>query len=133
MCLVTSSINPKIAKKDITCYKVVRSFKWFPVIWKSAWGFSKKNYLFNKKITEKVPFDVRYSDSFESGCAIHGGGFHSFNNKDIDDYKQKLDSCFKLSPFWKFEICRCTIPVGTEYYNGICNDIVSKSIIVHKP
>lgn len=133
MCLYSSSPVPKTAENDITCYKVVKTLKLFPIVWKSAWNLSKKHYPFKIKITEQKPFDVKHPNAAGNIYEICGGGFHSFASGGIWGYKDFLDSNFGNSWFWEFRICPCTIPAGTEYYTGILGDIVSKSIIVHKP
>jgi hypothetical protein len=111
----------------------VKTLKLFPIVWKSAWNLSKKPYLFGTKITERKPFDVKHSNAAGNIYEIYRGGFHTFASGDMDAYTDFLGSKFGNSWFWEFRTCLCTIPAGTEYYTGILGDIVSKSIIVHKP
>lgn len=115
MCLRTKSKKPKIAKKDIICYKVleVRDGKYYsPVM------------LF------RYDLDVLYKSCGEPHVTYNGsryevdrGMFHAYTSKNT--------AYNSLLLVWRGRcVFPAIIPKGSKYYIGICNEICSDEIII---
>ena len=79
MCLVINHLEPKIADKDIICYKLVKRTKIKGVYKSSFQGFE---YIIRQLYTNY--FDIKYIDMFIKRrynlSAIEEGMFHSYIN-----------------------------------------------------
>ena len=79
MCLVTAQLKPKIADKDIICYKLVKRTK-IKGIYKSS--FQRFEYIIRQLYTNY--FDIKYADMFIKRrynlSVIEEGIFHSYEN-----------------------------------------------------
>ena len=97
-------IKPKIAKKDITAYKI---------IYKSNRGFFYNLEINNKKekwtqgyiYSESDPFDKSYNSK-----EIHGRCFHSI--------KIFSDIIYYMKYFNTMKIVKMIIPKGSKYYEN---------------
>lgn len=133
MCLNTIQEKTKIAKKDITCYKVLTykvddtngdiiylspffDFVWYrnhpnPVFSHMA---DTSWYIENGKEDKKLSNIGYYDDkgNRHKQYQVHSGYFHTFKFKsDAEDLFVRLGSN-------KLVIVECTIPAGTSYYEG---------------
>lgn len=101
MCLYTSQKKSLIAKKDITCYKVVYLHE-YEALFRSEFRFFEyrigHTYRLRMGVRQWVPNDAGYLYS----------GFHSFTTlKNALEYGGK---CMVL--------LKCVIPKGARYYVG---------------
>ena len=109
MCLVLSHLKPKIADKDIVCYKLVEKTK-IKGIYKSNYqGFE---YIIRQLYTNNL--DIRFANKsmkwyfYKSFYKIEEGMFHS--------YVSHLYPI--LSPLPCCALLKCIIPKGAYYYEG---------------
>jgi len=112
MCLITTYKTPKIAKRDIVCYKVCRDTK--------ADDILLTPYQFAEMMLGEINIDTKdvfITPSHKSGhFNITSGVFHSF--KKLKDAKTELSDWEK---HYETSCCivRCIIPKGSEYFEGI--------------
>ena len=117
MCLVINQLEPKIADKDIVCYKLVKRTKIKGVYKSSFQGFE---YIIRQLYTNNL--DIRFVDkiiknlypSYPSSCiyVIEEGMFHS--------YASNLYPI--LSPLPNCALLKCIIPKGAYYFEGYFDD-----------
>ena len=120
MCLIISKLRPKIADKDIICYKLVERTK-IKGIYKSS--FQRFEYVIRQLYTNNI--DIRFADrvirnlcpSYPhlSKYAVEEGMFHSYANK----------SSPILSPLPWWALLKCIIPKGAYYFKGYFDDCPS--------
>ena len=113
MCLVIkqleSKIEPKIADKDIICYKLVKRTKTKGIYESSFQGFE---YVIRQLYTNNL--DIRFANKsikryFYTGFyKIEEGMFHSYANCSHSALNHALDEF----------IVKCIIPKGAYYYKG---------------
>ena len=118
MCLVTAQLKPKIADKDIICYKLVKRTK-IKGIYKSS--FQKFEYIIRQLYTNNI--DIRFAnkiiknlDTTRSGLCLYiieEGMFHS--------YASNLYPII-LSPLPNCALLKCIIPKGAYYFEGYFDD-----------
>lgn len=114
MCLLLEYLEPKVADKDIVCYKLVKRTK-IKGVYKSL--FQRFEYIISQLYTNN--FDINlvnriikklrpsypyYIDAY----TIDKGMFHSYTN-----YMP-----FKLFTLPDESILKCIIPKGAYYYKG---------------
>lgn len=96
MCLYTKQKKVKIAKKDITCYKLINPNM-------TSWFHTEFKWELNKLYETEMDFCPVYKTVSQA--------FHSY--KTLQDlmygYFQSLSPCMMV---------KCTIPKGSEYYLG---------------
>lgn len=96
MCLYTKQKEVKIAKKDITCYKLINPNM-------TSWFYTEFKWELNKLYETEMDFCPVYKTVSQA--------FHSY--KTLQDlmygYFQSLSPCMMV---------KCTIPKGSEYYLG---------------
>lgn len=96
MCLHTKQKEVKIAKKDITCYKLINPNM-------TSWFHTEFKWELNKLYETEMDFCPVYKTVSQA--------FHSY--KTLQDlmygYFQSLSPCMMV---------KCTIPKGSEYYLG---------------
>lgn len=119
-------LNPKIADKDIICYKVIKQIPDSAYYVKSSFNqyiyrIGQLNVLI-KLVVIEIPelFSEKENDVFY----VIEEGYHSYSNvmTAVDNYFPRQES-----------LIECTIPVGTEYYyNEDRNEYVSSNIILNK-
>ena len=117
MCLVTTQLEPKIADKDIICYKLVKRTKIKGIYKSSFQGFE---YIIRQLYTNNL--DIRFVDKIiknldttRSGLCLYiieEGMFHSYASK----------SSPILSPLPWWALLKCIIPKGAYYFEGYFDD-----------
>ena len=118
MCLVINHLEPKIADKDIICYKLVKRTK-IKGIYKSS--FQRFEYIIRQLYTNNL--DIRFVDKIiknldttRSGLCLYiieEGMFHS--------YASHLYPVI-LSPLPNGALLKCIIPKGAYYFEGYFDD-----------
>ena len=118
MCLVINQLEPKIADKDIVCYKLVKRTKIKGVYKASFQGFE---YVIRQLYTNNL--DIRFVDKIiknldttRSGLCLYiieEGMFHS--------YASYLYPVI-LSPLPNGALLKCIIPKGAYYFEGYFDD-----------
>ena len=110
MCLFINHLEPKIADKDIVCYKLTKRTK-IKGIYKS--NFQRFEYVIRQLYTNY--FDIKYADMFikkrYSRSVIEEGMFHSYASN-VYSILKPLQYCILL---------KCIIPKGAYYYEGYFN------------
>ena len=118
MCLIVNNPIPKIADKDIICYKLVKRTK-IKGIYKS--NFQRFEYVIRQLYTNNL--DIRFADKvIKNLClshphlgiyAIEEGMFHSYENHLYPVILSPLPNCALL---------KCIIPKGAYYFEGDFGD-----------
>ena len=109
MCLVTIQLEPKIADKDIICYKLVKRTKIKGIYKSSFQGFE---YIIRQLYTNNL--DIRFANKiikhsfYKCFYMIEKGMFHS--------YASNLYPI--LSPLPWCALLKCIIPKGAYYFEG---------------
>ena len=115
MCLVIKQLEPKIADKDIICYKLVKRTK-IKGVYKS--NFLKFEYIIRQLYTNY--FDIKYADMLikkrYSRSVIEESMFHSYVNHLYPVI---------LSPLPNWALLKCIIPKGAYYFEGEFDEIPS--------
>ena len=125
MCLITEQLKPKIASKDITCYKILlltsgnfyispyRHFTFFEnqVNPKKVFKAKKSWWTINIHGDDLEPFNDNGIDAF----TLNSGVFHMYK-----DYDSAVKAIKWLVPREKesYAIFECVIPKGSRYYEG---------------
>ena len=121
MCLYLNHLEPKIADKDIVCYKLVEKTK-IKGVYKSC--FQEFEYVIRQSYTNNL--DIKFVDRiinklrpsyphYVDAYTIDEGMFHSFTN-----YMP-----FKLFTSPDESILKCIIPKGAYYYKGYFHHFTS--------
>ena len=107
MCLFINQLEPKIADKDIVCYKLVKRTE--------IKGVYKSNYVRFEYIIRQLYtnyFDIKYVDMLIKRrynlFAIENGMFHSYAS----------NVYFILKPLQYCTLLKCIIPKGAYYFKG---------------
>ena len=126
MCLITEQLKPKIASKDITCYKIL-------LLTSDNFYISPHRYFtfFENQVNPNKVFKAKKS---WWTINIHGDDLELFNDNGIDaftlnsgffhmykDYDSAVKAIKRLVPREKesYVIFECVIPKGSHYYEGI--------------
>ena len=117
MCLHLNHLEPKIADKDIVCYKLVKRTK-IKGIYKSS--FQRFEYIIRRLYTNNLNIKcanniIKYFKSQYLGTSnyfIEEGMFHSYASK----------SSPILSPLPWWALLKCIIPKGAYYFEGYFDD-----------
>ena len=114
MCLDINHLKPKIADKDIVCYKLVKRTK-IKGVYKSS--FQRFEYVIRRLYTNNL--DIRFADKvIKNLClshphldiyAVEEGMFHSYENHLYPVILSPLPNCALL---------KCIIPKGAYYFEG---------------
>ena len=114
MCLDINHLKPKIADKDVVCYKLVKRTK-IKGIYKS--NFQRFEYVIRQLYTNNL--DIRFADKvIKNLCpsrphlgiyAVEEGMFHSYENHLYPVILSPLPNCALL---------KCIIPKGAYYFEG---------------
>ena len=106
MCLFINYLEPKIADKDIVCYKLVKRTK-IKGVYKS--NIQRFEYTIRQLYTNY--FDIKYVDMLIKRrynlFAIENGMFHSYEN---------YLSAITILP--NLVVLKCIIPKGAYYFEG---------------
>ena len=114
MCLLTKQIEAKIAKKDITCYKVIQQ------------NMTSLYYNFRWELNKLYETKIAYSPKKDINTVSQA--FHSY--KSLQD--------LKYGYFCSSSPClmvKCTIPKGSEFYSGKQNYVqgyASNKLIINE-
>ena len=114
MCLHLNHLEPKIADKDIVCYKLVKRTK-IKGIYKSS--FQEFEYIIRQLYTNNL--DIRFANKsikrsfYKRFYIIEEGMFHS--------YASYLYPVI-LSPLPCGALLKCIIPKGAYYFEGYFDD-----------
>jgi len=112
MCLTIvskSGLKPKIAKKDIVCYKSVIRYNPINNTVDSAYkGYTYKLNSKNK-IIKKLFMELSIVIRGYTRYSELRIGYHSFNN---------LKEAKREANYWNEYVVKCIIPKGSIYYNG---------------
>ena len=124
MCLIIMQLEPKIADKDIVCYKLVKrtkikgvyksSFQRFEYVIRQLYT-NNINYSFANKVIKKERIFISYMNYLEEDF-IEEGMFHSYVNHLYPVILSPLPNCALL---------KCIIPKGAYYFVGYFDDAPS--------
>ena len=109
MCLVTTQLEPKIADKDIVCYKLVKRTKIKGIYKSSFQGFE---YIIRQLYTNNL--DIKFANKnikryiYTCFYKIEEGMFHS--------YTSRLYPKLNFSHY--YATLKCVIPKGAYYFEG---------------
>ena len=107
MCLFINHLEPKIADKDIICYKLVKRTE-IKGVYKS--NIQRFEYIIRQLYTNY--FDIKYVDMLIKRrynlFAIENGMFHSYAS----------NVYFILKPLQYCTLLKCIIPKGAYYFKG---------------
>ena len=135
MCLITEQLKPKIASKDITCYKIL-------LLTSDNFYISPYRHFtfFENQVNPKKVFKAKKS---WWTINIHGDDLELFNDNGIDaftlnsgvfhmytDYDSAVKAIKWLVPREKesYAIFECVIPKGSRYYEGFTSIYLLPSI-----
>ena len=113
MCLVIKQLEPKIADKDIICYKLVKRTKIKGIYKSSFQGFE---YIIRQLYTNNL--DIRFANKsikryfYTRFYKIEEGMFHSYTSSMYPI----------LSPSPHYTLLKCIIPKGAYYFEGYFDD-----------
>ena len=113
MCLYVNHLEPKIADKDIICYKHVKRTKIKGIYKSSFQGFE---YIIRQLYTSNVDIEFIGKFIYYRNCvwySIEEGMFHS--------YASYLYPVI-LSPLPNGALLKCIIPKGAYYFEGYFDD-----------
>lgn len=123
MCLLSNN-KPRKARKDITCYKVIRideNKDKAPLFQTTKGSYKDWPVLKPEKECNPTCIETHHGDSYE-----YGPGFiHAF--KTLKRAKDE-DSFVKMESV-NTEVWACIIPKGVEFAEGVNKDICAKSMI----
>ena len=112
MCLVINQLEPKIADKDIVCYKLVERTNIKGIYKSSFQGFE---YVIRQLYTNNIKIEFSHKlikDKVLFGYSIEAGMFHSYAS----------NSYPILSPLPHCALLKCIIPKGAYYFEGYFDD-----------
>ena len=113
MCLILTQLEPKIADKNIICYKIVKKSK-VKGIYKS--GIQGFEYIIRQLYTNhiNIKYINIYIKKYYNIFTIGVGMFHSYANY--------LPT--KLAPSSDYITLKCIIPKGSYYFEGYSNNLL---------
>ncbi len=121
MCLYSRQRRPKLSRKEIVCYKILKT--------KDDGTFTpfRRMFITDGQLYNKIP--VRASEkikkSFIGSYYLYDVGLiHSY--LDLEEAKSRIRS----SPACGFFIYKCHIPKYTRHVYGIGKEIAAKKIII---
>ena len=112
MCLVIKQLEPKIADKDIICYKLVKRTK-IKGIYKSS--FKEFEYVIRQLYINN--FDIKFSHFLIKHIPILGSFIAYIEGGMFHSYASNLYPVI-LSPLPNCALLKCIIPKGAYYYEG---------------
>ena len=124
MCLVLTQLEPKIADKDIICYKLVvkKANGIYNSLYRKFEYIIRRNYKIpetEKCILKENRFGVKI---------LEEGVFHSFV-REVDAFVDYQEQANILISHYHFpmilSIIKCAIPKGAIYYMGSTNNMLS--------
>jgi hypothetical protein len=134
MCFfVPKNTRAKIAKKDITCYKLLYDFVGGPT--STIYNFTYKLGKVNKKIVLRITRENYlvlgknyyihvHDDMKQTSYRVINCGYHSYIDKPLFPKAEAEDEAAYFE---------CTIPKGTKYYEDSIGGVrVSETIIINR-
>ena len=121
MCLHLNHLEPKIADKDIVCYKLVKRTK-IKGIYKS--NFQRFEYVIRRLYTNNL--DIRFADKvIKNLCPSYPHlGIYAVEEDMFHSYENHLYPVI-LSPLPNCALLKCVIPKGAYYFEGYFDDAPS--------
>ena len=123
MCLDINHLKPKIADKDIVCYKLVKRTK-IKGIYKS--NFQRFEYVIRQLYTNNL--DIRFADKvIKNLCPSHPPLSIYAVEEDMFHSYMTLSYSLQISIqlLYNGVILKCIIPKGAYYYIGMCGSNLS--------
>ena len=113
MCLILTQLKPKIADKDIICYKIVKKSK-VKGVYKS--GIQRFEYIIRQLYTNhiNIKYINIYIKKYYNIFTIGVGMFHSYANY--------LPTKLALSS--DYITLKCIIPKESYYFEGYSNNLL---------
>ena len=109
MCLVTIQLEPKIADKDIVCYKLVRRPKIKGVYKSNFRGFE---YIIRQLYTNNL--DIKFANTI-----MKHSFYKCFYKIEKDMFHSYASNLYPiLSPLPNHTLLKCIIPKGAYYFKG---------------
>lgn len=141
MCLVTNTVNPKIAEHDILVYKILqyRDGKYYAP-YSESFQYKKGKNTPIKNLSNDITFD-KICGTFN----VHAGWLHSYNSHAENaifnvDYKlHQFINSIDDEDDYTYVVALMLIPKGAKYYKSIndfeyCSDsLVWHGIVLDKP
>ena len=118
MCLLINQLEPKIADKDIVCYKLVKRTK-IKGVYKSS--FQEFEYVIRQLYINN--FDIKFSYFLIKHISIMGSPITYIEEGMFHSYASNLFPI--LSPLPNCALLKCIIPKGAYYYEGYFDDSLS--------
>ena len=114
MCLLINNLEPKIADKDIVCYKLAKRTK-IKGIYKS--NFQRFEYIIRQLYTNNL--DIRFADKvIKNLCPSHPHlGIYAVEEGMFHSYVSHLYPAI-LRPLPNHTLLKCIIPKGAYYFKG---------------
>ena len=113
MCLVINHLYPKIADKDIICYKMVERTKIKGIYKSSFQGFE---YIIRKLYTNNI--NIRFvNDIVKTWCLTYPYLMYNIDEGMFHSYESRLYPVI-LSPLPSCALLKCIIPKGAYYFEG---------------
>ena len=113
MCLAINHLKPKIADKDIVCYKLVERTKIKGIYKSSFQGFE---YIIRQLYTNNI--NIKFSYKLIKDKVLFG---HSIEEDMFHSYASYLYPVI-LSPLPYSALLKCIIPKGAYYFEGYFDD-----------
>ena len=111
MCLITAQLEPKIADKDIVCYKLVKRTK-IKGVYKSS--FKEFEYVIRQLYINN--FDIKFSYFLIKHISMIGSPITYIEEGMFHSYASNLYPI--LSPLPWCALLKCIIPKGAYYFEG---------------
>ena len=116
MCLFINHLEPKIADKDIVCYKLVKRTKIKGVYKSSFQGFE---YIIRRLYTNNI--NIRFINKIvKTWCLTYPYLMYNIDEGMFHSYKSNLTPI--LSPLPSCALLKCIIPKGAYYFEGYFDD-----------
>ena len=113
MCLVINHLEPKIADKDIVCYKLVERTNIKGIYKSSFQGFE---YIIRQLYTNNL--DIRFANKI-----IKHSFYKCFYKIEKDMFHSYASNLYPiLSPLPWCALLKCIIPKGAYYFEGYFDD-----------
>ena len=116
MCLLINNLEPKIADKDIVCYKFVKRTK-IKGVYKSS--FQEFEYVIRQLYINN--FDIKFSYFLIKHTSIIGSPITYIEEGMFHSYASCLYPV-TLSPLPNCALLKCIIPKGAYYFEGYFDD-----------
>ena len=117
MCLFLNHLIPKIADKDIVCYKLVKRTKIKGIYKSSFQGFE---YIIRRLYTNNI--NIRFVNKIvKTWCLTYPYLMYSIDEGMFHSYESRLCPVI-LSPLPSCALLKCIIPKGAYYFEGYFDD-----------